>query len=292
MDSITSHPGAGAVAALVCLLGAAVIVAAGQFTSGVNAVEVYAAVVDRAGQPITGLTRGDFTVLEDGRPQTIGTFTEGEFPLSLAVAVDRSFSMAGRELPMARDAARELLNALRSDDQSMVVSIGSEVETLSPLSTDRAAQVQAVAGLENWGTTGLYDAIIQSIDAIQSAKGRRALVLLSDGTDRYSTATAAQALERARRSDVMVYPIALGRTRPALFAELASLTGGRSFKPADAKQLMDTVRTIANELRHQYLLGYTPSTPITPGEEQWRTITVRVSRTDATVRARDGYLAR
>lgn len=292
MDSITSHPGAGAVAALVCLLGAAVIVAAGQFTSGVNAVEVYAAVVDRAGQPITGLTRGDFTVLEDGRPQTIGTFTEGEFPLSLAVAVDRSFSMAGRELPMARDAARELLNALRSDDQSMVVSIGSEVETLSPLSTDRAAQVQAIAGLENWGTTGLYDAIIQSIDAIQSAKGRRALVLLSDGTDRYSTATAAQALERARRSDVMVYPIALGRTRPALFAELASLTGGRSFKPADAKQLMDTVRTIANELRHQYLLGYTPSTPITPGEEQWRTITVRVSRTDATVRARDGYLAR
>lgn len=292
MDSITSHPGAGAVAALVCLLGAAVIVAAGQFTSGVNAVEVYAAVVDRAGQPITGLTRGDFTVLEDGRPQTIGTFTEGEFPLSLAVAVDRSFSMAGRELPMARDAARELLNALRSDDQSMVVAIGSEVETLSPLSTDRAAQVQAVAGLENWGTTGLYDAIIQSIDAIQSAKGRRALVLLSDGTDRYSTATAAQALERARRSDVMVYPIALGRTRPALFAELASLTGGRSFKPADAKQLMDTVRTIANELRHQYLLGYTPSTPITPGEEQWRTITVRVSRTDATVRARDGYLAR
>jgi Ca-activated chloride channel family protein len=292
LDSITSHRGACAVAALVYLLGAAVVIAAGQFTSGVNAVEVYAAVVDRAGQPITGLSRGDFTVLEDGHPQTIGTFTEGEFPLSLAVAIDRSFSMAGPELPMARDAARELLNALRADDQSMVVAVGSEVEVLSPLSTDRAAQVQAVAGLENWGTTGLYDAIIQSIDAIQSAKGRRALVLLSDGTDRYSTATAAQALERARRSDVMVYPIALGRTRPALFAELASLTGGRSFKPADAKQLMDTVRTIANELRHQYLLGYTPSTPITPGEEQWRTITVRVNRTDATVRARDGYLAR
>lgn len=278
-------------AALVGLLGAGGV-ASGQFTSGVNAVEVYAAAVDHDGQPITGLTRGDFTVLEDGRPQAIGTFTEGNFPLSLAVAIDRSFSMAGRELPMARDAARELLNALRSEDQSMVVAIGSEVETLGPLSTDRAAQVQAGSGLDNWGTTGLYDAIIQCIDAIQTAKGRRALVLLSDGTDRYSTATAAQALDRARRSDVMVYPIALGRTRPALFAELASLTGGRSFKPADAKQSMETVRTIANELRHQYLLGYTPSTPITPGEEQWRTITVRVNRTDAVVRARDGYLAR
>lgn len=174
----------------------------------------------------------------------------------------------------------------------MIVAIGSEVETVSPLSTDRAAQAQAVARLENWGTTGLYDAIIQAIDAIQTAKGRRALVLLSDGTDRYSTATAAQALQRARRSDVMVYPIALGRTRPALFAELASLTGGRSFKPADPKELIETARTIADELRHQYLLGYTPSTPITPGEEQWRRITVRVNRTDATVRARDGYLAR
>lgn len=266
--------------------------AAGQFTSGVNAVEVYAAVVDRAGQPITGLTRDDFTVLEDGHPQTIGTFTEGEFPLSVAVAVDRSFSMAGRELPMARDAAGEFLNALRPEDQAMVVAIGSEVETVSPLSTDRAAQTHAVTRLENWGTTGLYDAIIQSIDAIQAAKGRRALVLLSDGSDRYSTATAAQALERARRSDVMVYPIALGRTRPPLFAELASLTGGRSFKPADAKQLTEIVRSIANELRHQYLLGYTPSRPIAPGEEQWRTITVRVDRPDATVRARDGYLAR
>jgi len=298
VDSITpgAWAGAGAWAAAwaiaALLAGSIVLAAASQFTSGVNAVEVYAAVVDRAGQPIAGLTRGDFTVLEDGRPQTIGTFAEGEFPLSVAVAIDRSFSMAGRELPIARDAAKEFLNALRPEDQSMIVAIGSEVETVSPLSTDRAAQAQAVARLENWGTTGLYDAIIQAIDAIQTAKGRRALVLLSDGTDRYSTASAAQALQRARRSDVMVYPIALGRTRPALFAELASLTGGRSFKPADPKELIETVRTIADELRHQYLLGYTPSTPITPGEEQWRRITVRVNRTDATVRARDGYLAR
>jgi Ca-activated chloride channel family protein len=289
---VAANPWPWVLALAALLTGSVMLAAGGQFTSGVNAVEVYAAVVDRAGRPIAGLTRDDFTVLEDGRPQSIGTFTEGEFPLSVAVAIDRSFSMAGRELPMARDAAKEFLNALRPEDQSMIVAIGSEVETVSPLSTDRAAQAQAVARLENWGTTGLYDAIIQAIDAIQAAKGRRALVLLSDGTDRYSTATAAQALERSRRSDVMVYPIALGRTRPALFAQLASLTGGRSFKPADPKELIETVRTIADELRHQYLLGYTPSTPLTPGEEQWRTITVRVNRTGATVRARDGYLAR
>ena len=174
----------------------------------------------------------------------------------------------------------------------LIVAIGSEIEVLAPLSTDRTAQQRALASLQPWGTTGLHDAIIESIDAIQTAKGRRALVLLSDGNDRYSKASASDALNRARRSDVMVYPVATGRNRPSLFAELASLTGGRSFQPGDPGQLNIAMRTIANELRHEYLLGYTPSRPIASGEEQWRAITVRVARTDAQVRARDGYLAR
>jgi len=258
----------------------------------VNLVEVYAAAVDHEGRPVTGLNRDDFTVLEDGRPQTLSAFAEGDFPLSVAMAVDRSFSMAGRELTNAREAARTFLSSLRPDDQSMIVAVGSEIETVAPLSTDRPAQQRAVASLEPWGTTGLHDAIIASIDAIQSAKGRRALVLLSDGTDRYSKLSASDAIARARNADVMIYPIALGRTRPALFAELAALTGGRSFQPRDAKQLSDTMQAIANELRHQYLLGYTPSRPIVSGEEQWRSITVRVRRPDVTVRARDGYLAK
>ena len=263
-----------------------------QFSSGVNLVEVYAAVTDRAGNPVTGLTRDDFTVLEDGQPQALSAFAEGDFPLSVAIAVDRSFSMGAKQLPTAVSAARTLLGELRPQDQSMLVGIGSEIEVLAPLSTDRPAQMRALSALTPWGTTGLHDAIIQSIDAIQAAKGRRALVLLSDGSDRYSKATAAEALDRARRSDVMVYPIALGRARPALFAQLASLTGGRSFQPKTPAELNVIMRTIANELRHQYLLGYTPSRPIVRGEEQWRTITVRVNRPDVTVRARDGYLAR
>jgi Ca-activated chloride channel family protein len=262
-----------------------------QYRSGVNAVEVYTAVVDKNGSPVTGLDRADFTVLEDGAPQTISTFAEADFPLAAAVAVDRSFSMKDR-LSAVVDASRTFLRELQPRDESMIVEIGSEIETVAPLSSDRAPQMQALDALQPWGTTGLYDAIIQSIDAIQSAKGRRALVLLSDGTDRYSTASAQDALSRARRSDVMVYPIALGRTRPPLFAELAILTGGRSFQPRDVSQLTTTMKTIASELRHQYLLGYTPSRQIVTGEEQWRTITVRVNRPGVTVRARDGYVAR
>ena len=284
-------------ALLAAVLGSP-LAAAPQFTSGVNVVEVYAAATDAQGNPVTGLRQEDFTVLEDGRPQTVAAFAAGDFPLSVAVALDRSFSMVAYErgsrpaFAGSVSAARTFLGELRPQDESMIVGIGSEIEVLAPLSADRAEQHRILSTLKPWGTTGLHDAIIQSIEAIQAAKGRRALVLLSDGSDRYSKASASAALDRARRSDVMVYPIAIGRNRPPLFSELASLTGGRSFQPRDAAQLNATMKTIASELRHQYLLGYTPSRPIVAGEEQWRTISVRVNRPGVTVRSRDGYLAK
>jgi Ca-activated chloride channel family protein len=265
--------------------------AAAQFTSGVNLVEVYAAVVDRNGAPVGGLTRADFAVLEDGAPQALSAFAEGDFPLSVAVAVDRSFSMTAL-LPAVIGAARTFLGDLRPQDQSTVIAIGSSVETLAPLSSDRARQLRALAALTPWGTTGLHDAIIAAIDAVEAAHGRRALVLLSDGADRYSMATASGALDRARTSDVMVYPIAIGAARAELFPQLAALTGGRSFQARDPAQLQTIAHQVAGELHHQYLLGYVPSKPIVAGAKEWRSITVHVRRPDVTVRARDGYLAK
>jgi Ca-activated chloride channel homolog len=91
---------------------------------------------------------------------------------------------------------------------------------------------------------------------------------------------------------VMVFPVALGRERPPLFAELATLTGGRSFHTRDAAKLTDTLRTIARELREQYLLGYTPSRPLVAGTNEWRSIAVSVKRPGAQVRARDGYVVK
>lgn len=263
-----------------------------QFVSGVNVVEVYATVTDEAGNPITGLTRDDFVVRENGEPQPVTTFAAGEFPLAAAVALDRSFSMAGDRLAVAKSAARVFIGELRPEDEATVLGIGSDVEVAAPRSTDRAAQYAALNKLDAFGTTSLHDAIVAAIDAMEGAKGRRALVLLSDGGDRFSTASVPDVLSRARRSDVLIYPVALGRTRPPLFAELAALTGGRSFHVRDPKQLADTLRAIARELRHQYLLGYSPTKPIVPGEEHWRPITVTVTRPAARVRARDGYLAK
>lgn len=267
--------------------------AAPQFTSGVNVVEVYATVTDQSGVLVRNLTRDDFVIREDNEPQTISTFAAGDFPLSAAVAVDRSFSMsAGRRLAPAKAAAKAFLGELRPSDESMVLAIGSTVEIVAPRGTQREEQYAAIDSLTEWGSTGLHDAVIAGIDGVQQAKGRRALVLISDGDDRFSTATAADALTRARRSDVMVYPIAVGKTRPSLFVELAALTGGRSFHVREPKQLAETLRGIARELRYQYLLGYTPTRPIGTGEERWRSIVVTVNRADARVRARDGYLAK
>jgi Ca-activated chloride channel homolog len=262
---------------------------AAQFASHVNLVEVYVTVTDAQGRPVQGLTRADFEVLEDGELQEIGAFAAGDFPLSAALAVDRSWSMSEAELASARSAARIFLGELRPADQAMIIAVGTDVQTLSALSSDRAAHFNAIAAIDRWGTTSLHDAIITAVRAIQPASGRRALVLLSDGDDRYSRASAAEALGRVREADVLIYPIALGARRPTLFAELAALTGGRSAHVRDARQLPDTLREIARELRQQYLIGYTPSRPLDTPDE-WRSIQVRVPRGGMQVRARDGYL--
>ena len=263
-----------------------------QFTSGVNLVEVYASVTDAQGNAITGLRQSDFDLRENGELQTITNFAAGEFPLSVAIGLDRSFSMTGTRLSLAKSAAQAFLEELRPQDQAMILAIGSDVEVVAPLSTTRAAQEVAINKLDAFGTTGLHDAIIMAIDEVQAAKGRRALVLLSDGNDRYSKAGAADALDRARRSDVMVYPVGIGQTRAPLFAELATITGGRSFYAKDGAQLSETLRSIARELRQQYLLGYTPSRAPVSGSNEWRSISVSVKRPEARVRARDGYLVK
>jgi Ca-activated chloride channel family protein len=259
----------------------------------VNLVEVYATVIDAAGQPVSGLDAHDFNVTEDGEHQSISTFTAGEFPLSVAIGIDRSFSMAAKSdrLAMAKSAARTFVGNMRPTDQVMVIAIGSDTEVAAPLSTDRRAIFAAIERLDPWGTTPLYDATLVALDAIQSAKGRRALMLLSDGTDRYSDTNAADLVEQARRRDVLIYPVAIGPVRPPVFAELATATGGRSFFAREPRELNAIVTTIASELRMQYLLGYVPSR--SPSEHPgWRAIDVHVNRADLRVRARDGYFAR
>ena len=262
-----------------------------QFASGVDLVEVYATVTDADGRAVTGLGTADFRVSEDGRPQMITAFSAGDFPLSVAVGLDRSFSMTPDRLLVAKAAGRAFVEALRPGDKVMVVSIGSDTQTVAALSIDRAAAREAIDRVDRWGTTPLYDATLDAIEAIRPGGGRRALLLLSDGDDRGSRIPGLDLVERARQSDVLVYPIAIGRKPVPLFAELAAATGGRSAEVREVREAADTAAGVARELRFQYLLGYTPSTPRQSGP-RWRSIHVEVTRSSARVRARDGYQAR
>ena len=264
---------------------------AGEFSSRVQLVEVYATVTDAKGELVTGLDRDDFEVFEDSQRQDVSTFAAGEFPLSVALGVDRSWSMAGDRLRLAKRAAQSFLRELRPNDRSMVVAISSQADVIAPLSTDRFTQTRAIETLDPWSTTALHDAIIATLDRLESESGRQALIVFSDGADRYSTATAADVIARARRSNALVYPIAFGKERPPLLAELASVTGGRSFLLRDVKELEKTLATIARELRYQYLLGYAPIRPIEAGDREWRSIRVTLKEVNpgTRVRARDGY---
>jgi Ca-activated chloride channel family protein len=262
------------------------------FRGGVDVVEVYASVTDKNGRPVEGLTQDQFRVAEDAIPQAITTFAESHVPLSVALAIDRSWSMAGEPLARTRRAAGLFLDALVPPDQAMVIAVSGRVEVTAPLTADFSVAKREVDRLDPWSTTALHDAILEAVDLVQAGTGRRALVLVSDGVDRYSRASAADVTDHVRARDVMIYPVALGKAPQPLFAELAALTGGRSFHARDAAALNAAMRDIADDLHHQYLLGYTPSprdTPSAPGA--WRSITVTTTVPGLEVRARRGYIA-
>lgn len=276
--------------ALVMVGGPRLAATRGQFSTRTDLVEVYATVTDRSGRFVTDLERDEFEVREEGELQQVETFAAGDQPVAIALAVDRSFSMAGRRLAAVQRGGRELLWELGDRDRTMLIAIGSEVEVAVPLTNDRQAVDTALHGLDAWGSTALHDAVITAFDAIEPAPGRRALVLVSDGMEKHSRRTAQDVLARVRASDVLAYPIVVERKQTTLFAQLGALTGGQAQRIGDVDALPRAMRRIASELRHQYLLGYQPSPSPTAGA--YRRLQVRVTRPGHVVRARAGYLAR
>lgn len=264
------------------------IAAPAQFRASVTLVEVYATVTDGAGRPVIDLGRDAFVVREDGERRDIETFAAGDFPLSVALAIDHSWSMAGAPLERARLAARHFLDALRPADEAMIVGVSSEVETLAPLSRDREAQQAAVAAIAPWGSTKLHDAILDAFARIAAGRGRRALIVFTDGHDRGSAAGAADVVARVRRGDVIVYPVVLGPEHSSLMAQLAAFTGGRAFWIRRAAEAERAFSDVARELRHQYLIGYQPGASAGRGDG-WRRITLEAPGHDVRVRARPGY---
>ena len=121
--------------------------------------------------------------------------------------------MAGEPLRLAKQASQAFPARLKPDDRSMVVAISNEAEVIAPLSADRAAQARAIAALDAWSTTALHDAVIVALDRLEPEQGRQALVVFSDGADRYSQATRGRSAGARPTQQCAVYPIAFGKTR-------------------------------------------------------------------------------
>jgi Ca-activated chloride channel family protein len=258
-----------------------------QFAARTELVEVYASVTDARGEPVAGLTADAFTVLEDGVAQPVSAFAAGEFPLAVALALDRSFSMTDEGLDAARAGAIRLLDQLRARDRIQILAVGGGAEVVAPIGTPRETARQALAGVRLWGSSPLGDTVAEAVGAVAREPGRRAVVLLSDGLEREARRPRAEVLDLVRRAGVLVYPVAIARSISPLLAELAALSGGRLQQARDRETAERAATAIARELRHQYLLGYAPPA----GAAGWRRIEVRVKGDGLTVRARSGYQA-
>jgi Ca-activated chloride channel family protein len=268
----------------------------------VNRVNMLFTVTDKKGKFITDLTKEDFQVLENKRPQSIQEFTaESDLPLRIAILIDTSNSIRDRFRFEQQAAVDFITSVIRPrQDKAMIVSFDSSAELVSDLSDDPEKLAAAVRSLRPGGGTALYDALYFACrDKLQQDqprhKFRRAVIIVSDGDDNQSRVSRDQALEMAQKADAVIYCISTNISRieadgDKVIKYLALETGGQAFFPFKAEDLAQSFENIANELRHQYNVFYRPDPLKTDG--LYHTVDLKVKgRKDLIVRARKGYYA-
>ncbi|MGA3371048.1 MAG: VWA domain-containing protein [Terracidiphilus sp.] len=267
----------------------------------VKLVNVFVNVTDQNGAIVGGLTRDDFTLAEDGRPQQIAVFErQSELPLNLTLAIDTSGSVQ-KDMAEEENAARRFAHALlRSQDQMSLVQFATYVRELTPF-TNKISQIESGLGkLRGDWATAVYDAIYLASQRLGGKQGRRVLVLVSDGDDTASSATYAEAVEQALRNEVMIYSIidvpieaSAGRDLGGEHAliTLAEQTGGKSFYVSDGG-LDKAFARVSDDLRTQYLVGYYPHNQVKGTNFHRVQVTIPRAAADAfNIRHRTGYYA-
>lgn len=261
-------------------------------------VVVNVTVQDAAGKYARGLRRADFKLLEDGREQTLYSFSAEETPYAAAVLLDFSGSMEKR-VTMARSAAIRFLDGLRSEDVAAVYRFDAEIEQLQDYSPSRDL-APVVFGMRAKGMTVLNDAILRAAeDLSRRPEKRRAIVVLSDGMDTRSSASADKALSAALNADATIYTVDMSAPNSASAVERAQSaaalrnfavkTGGRYISTPGGQALRDAFNSIIEELGNQYTLAYQSSNRARDG--RWREINVKLTRAEMTARTRKGYRA-
>jgi Ca-activated chloride channel homolog len=254
-----------------------------------------ATVLAKDGKFVSGLHREDFQVFEDGQAQKLTTFTAEETPFAAAILLDTSGSMESR-MTLGRSAAIRFLDGLRDEDVAAVYTFDTKIEQWRDFSPGRDLPAR-VYGLHTRTFTALNDAVVRAADDLAKCpEKRRAIVVLSDGGENYSRATADKALDHATQSGATIYAVNMSEpgvsrdtAAAAILKNLAEKSGGRYVSSPGGQEMRDALAAIAEELGHQYTLGYRPGNHARDG--RWRAIQVKLAKPDVAVRTRKGYRA-
>ena len=274
-------------------------------------VEISAVVKSKSGEPEGGLTKDDFILKQDGKPQPIRYFSQGsDLPLTLALMVDTSGSQRTfiNDEALASDIFFETMMG-RKQDRAMLVQFDVSVLQLQSLTNSPSVLHLALTRLSPHasavGGTLLNDAVYSvAKDVLAHETGRKAIVLLTDGGDNGSRSSLADAIEQVQRADVQVYSILYSAQNEAakfgvraatpdpgmkILESLSDATGGRVFTVSPTLSLREIFTQIGQDLRLQYALGYTPPADMQPNS--YHKLELKAKNNKLTVQARKGFFA-
>lgn len=281
------------------------------FSARSDLVVLSATAVNGKGRPVQDLRPEEFRIFEDGRPQKLEHFTRSaDVPARVLLLVDASGSMNVEEKSTSgRMAATQILASLAGEDEVALAGFDQRYWGIVRFTRDHAQVQSRLGDLEPFGSTALHDALDHAAhDLASHGEGRRAVVVITDGVDTSSQSQADEVIQRSRALDVPIYAISLlsplddpvsplftGRQRPAaataglrLLERYAGESGGSAFAVSSFAGLKAAADQIANELKHQYRIGYAPL----ESGSRFRRIEVKSTRKGVVIRTRSGYVPR
>jgi Ca-activated chloride channel homolog len=241
------------------------------------------------GRYVTGLDKEQFKLLESNVEQEILSFSSEDVPMSVGLVFDTSGSM-GPKIRRSQEAVRQFLKTANPEDEFFLVQFNDLAELTVPFTPDTDEVQNRLTFAESKGRTALLDAVYLAMHEMKKARNpRRAILIISDGGDNSSRYTESEVKNAVRESDVQIYAIGIfeglgarGRTPeeangPGLLHDLAEQTGGRDFNVENLAELPDVAAKIGLELRHLYMLGFSPKNKDRDGK--FRRIQVKLVKT-------------
>jgi Ca-activated chloride channel family protein len=268
----------------------------------VNLVLVPMTVTDPMNRLVTGLEKENFYLTDNNIPQKIKTFATQDAPLTIGIVFDLSGSM-GSKFIRARRALSEFLRTCNPQDEFFVVGFNDRPAVIVDYTSDVDDVEARMVMLKPENRTALIDAVYLGVNKLKTAKyERKALLIISDGGDNRSRYTDNELKRAVRESEVQIYSIGIfdmfaptpeEQGGPELLRDVSEATGGRVFPVVDLQDLADVAQKISQELRNEYVIGYTPTD--TKRDGSWRKLKVRLlpppGLPTLTVHNREGYYA-